>query len=136
MTGRTLTTETTMMIIEAARQAAQAQGLRASIAIVDSGANLLGFLRMDGAALATIDAACVKARTAARFEVPTRTFPALNPALAIPMLAGVNEPLGLFPGGIPLRAGGQMIGAIGVGGGTSEQDDAAAAAGAALLAAD
>src|ERR1700722_3213789 len=45
-----------------------------NIAIVDSGANLVAFLRMDGALLASIAVAEQKARTAAKFRRPTKAL--------------------------------------------------------------
>ena len=126
-----MTADMTSMVIAAARRAATDLGVGVSIAVVDAGANLTGFLRMDGAVLASVDTAQVKARTAARFGTATRNLPGMTPA-ALPMMAGVREPIGLFPGGIPIRIAGQIVGAVGVGGGTAEQDDAAASAAASI----
>lgn len=116
-----------LQILEAARTASQSAGVPTSIAMVDAGGNLVAFLRLDGALLASVESAQVKARTALFFGTETRNLPAglpITPAL----LGCVSYPVAFVPGGIPVRHNGRLVGAIGVGGGTGEQDHAIAVA--------
>jgi uncharacterized protein GlcG (DUF336 family) len=101
-----------------------------SIAIVDSGGNLLMLHRLDNAQLSSIRIAEAKARTAVEFRRPTK---ALEAAVAG---GGVGLRVLTFDacvaeGGVPIIAGGKIVGAIGVSGVASEQDAQVAMAGAA-----
>ncbi len=103
-----------------------------SVAVVDSGANLVAFARMDGGQLASIAIAEHKARTAAEFRRPTRAFEeaARNGAVAsVTTLDGVIA----SAGGVPLIEDGKLIGAIGCSGGTSAEDETTCLAGAATI---
>jgi uncharacterized protein GlcG (DUF336 family) len=118
--------------IEAARAEAEKHGWPLDIAVVDSGANLLAFARMDGAQLASIAVSEHKARAAASFRRPTRAFEeALQKSdyKYILTLDGVIA----SRGGIPLIEDGKLIGAIGCSGGTGSQDEVACLAGAATV---
>ncbi|HEY9638999.1 MAG TPA: heme-binding protein [Coleofasciculaceae cyanobacterium] len=123
-----LTAEQVTQIIEIIRQQAEMENCRFSIAVADAAGHLAGFLRMDGALLASVEVSQVKARTAVLFGTATKNLP-WNTPLAGPMADGVSFPIALLPGGIPIYVNGQLIGGIGVGGATGEQDDAAAQAG-------
>ncbi len=118
--------------IDAARAEAARLGIKVSVAVVDGGAHLVAFERMDGAALASGETSMVKARTSVMFGAPTRVFPFDQP-VAPALLGGVGFPVGLFPGGVPVVRDGVPVVAIGVGGSTAEHDDACAVAGAAAL---
>jgi uncharacterized protein GlcG (DUF336 family) len=108
-------------------------GLAMNIAVVDAGANLKAFARMDGAWLGSIDIAIRKARTARFFDMPTGEIGKLSqPGGPLFGIEHSNGGLISFPGGVPIRgAGGAVIGAIGVSGSTVENDHAVAEAGAA-----
>jgi uncharacterized protein GlcG (DUF336 family) len=120
------------MITSQAAQAAIAAGLtkatelgvKANIAILDEGAYLKAFIRMDGAALGSIDLARGKARTSALFGVTSEAvWDYCKPGAPAPGLERSNGGLMPFPGGIPLTsANGTLIGAVGVSGGTPTQD--------------
>lgn len=114
--------------LRAARQAAQDLGLGITVAVCDAGGHLLALHRDPHALLASLESAQSKARTAVYFGTETRHLPAdapITPAL----LAAVPQALAFLPGGIPLRtAGGDLIAAVGVGGGASGQDQAVAEA--------
>ena len=105
------------------------------IAVVDAGANLNAFARMDGAWLGSIDIAIKKARTARLFNVPTGALGELSqPGGPLYQIEVSNGGLITFPGGVPLMSDdGSVIGAIGVSGSTVEDDHAVATAGAAAL---
>jgi glc operon protein GlcG len=100
-----------------------------AVAIVDPAGDLVYFEKMDNTQVGSVDVAQAKARSAARFKRPTKAF---QDALAaggegwrILSLGGAIA----VEGGLPLMAGGRIIGAIGASGGTSQQDGVTAAAG-------
>jgi len=105
------------------------------IAIVDAGANLKAFVRMDDAFLGSIDICIKKAKTARLFNMPTGTLGELaQPGQPLYHIEFSNDGLITFPGGLPLKnAQGAIIGAIGVSGSSVEDDNAVAEAGAASL---
>ncbi len=102
------------------------------IAVVDAGANLKAFLRMDGAWLGSIDISMKKARTARYFDMNSGEIGKLSqPGKPLYGIEHSNNGLISFPGGVPLKnSQGQIIGAIGVSGSTVENDHAVAEAGA------
>ena len=122
-------------IVEAAIAASTDMGVLMDIAVVDAGANLKAFARMDGAWLGSIDIAIKKARTARLFNFPTGALGELSqPGGPLSQIEVSNGGLITFPGGVPLMADdGNVIGAIGVSGSTVEDDHAVATAGAAAL---
>ena len=119
------------LVLAAAIAAAEEQGTRMDIAIVDAGGNLKSFARMDGAWLGSIDIALAKARTARHVDLPSEELGALSqPGGPLYGIEGSNGGLITFPGGLPLTAAdGPVIGAIGVSGSTVEHDRAVAEAG-------
>ncbi len=122
------------MLAAAARKAADLK-VAMNIAVVDEGARLVAFIRMDGAWLGSIDIAQNKAFTARAFDMSTRELGEISqpedPAYGI---AHSNRGrVMIFAGGVPLKSEGQVIGAIGVSGGTPDQDEEVAEAGAAVF---
>jgi uncharacterized protein GlcG (DUF336 family) len=128
-----ITLETAEGTIAAAKKKAQEIGIAMNIAIVDYGANLLLFCRMDKAWLGSIDIAIRKAKTARFFNMETGDIGKLSqPGYPLFQIEVSNGGLISFPGGIPLKnKAGEVIGAIGVPGGSVKQDYEVAAAGAA-----
>ena len=120
-------------VVEAAKAKAEEIGTKMDIAVVDAGANLKAFLRMDGAWLGSIDIAIKKARTARFFDMPSGEIGKLSqPGGPLFNIEHSNRGLISFPGGLPITgADGAVIGAIGVSGSTVEDDHAVADAGAA-----
>ncbi len=110
-------------------------GVKMNIAVVDAGANLKAFARMDGAWLGSIDIAQRKARTARYFDMPTGELGKLSqPGGSLYQIEHSNGGLITFPGGVPIKnAQGAVVGAIGVSGNTVENDHAVATAGAAVV---
>jgi uncharacterized protein GlcG (DUF336 family) len=117
--------------IEAARKRAIELGTEMCIAVVDSGANLKAFHRMDDAWVGSIDIAIKKAKTAVFFGMPTGQIGKLSqPGGSLFGIEHSNEGLITFPGGLPIvDKGGVLIGAIGVSGSSVENDHAVALAG-------
>jgi len=105
-------------------------GCKMDIAVVDAGANLKAFARMDEAWLGSIDIAIKKARTARFFDMNTGEIGKLSqPGGALYNIEHSNGGLITFPGGVPVKDGqGNVIGAIGVSGDTVENDHTVAEA--------
>ena len=119
-------------MIDAARQAAESQGARVSIAVLDRGGHLVAFARMDGIHPGTVAVAEAKARTALLYNRPTE---ALAQALAGGNTAILTLPdLVALPGGVPVPGTAAASGAIGVSGAAPDVDEAIARAGAAAIA--
>jgi uncharacterized protein GlcG (DUF336 family) len=105
-----------------------------NIAVLDSGGHLKSFLRMDGALLGSIDLAFKKAKTAVLFESNSEAvWEFCKPGAPAHGLELTNQVLVTFAGGVPLRAGGEILGAIGVSGGSVAQDAEVAMSGAAAF---
>ena len=130
-----ITLDQALVAIAAARSKAVKQGTLMDIAIVDAGANLKAFVRMDDAFLGSIDICIKKAKTARLFNMPTGTLGELaQPGQPLYHIEFSNDGLITFPGGLLLKnAQGAIIGAIGVSGSSVEDDNAVAEAGAASL---
>jgi uncharacterized protein GlcG (DUF336 family) len=117
--------------LEAAIKKAEEIGTTMDIAIVDVGGNLKAFARMDGAWLGSIDIAQKKARTARWFDMNTGDIGQLSqPGGSLYNIEHSNGGLITFPGGVPIKDGDIVIGAIGVSGSTVENDHTVAVAGA------
>jgi glc operon protein GlcG len=122
-------------VIAAAKAKAAALGVKANIAVVDDGGHLLAFARMDGARPASAATAQTKAASAATFRQETGTLPPngepdllLNLSLQNAAAAGGGK-ITTLKGGVPVVIDGQVVGAVGVGGGSGEQDAEVAKAG-------
>jgi uncharacterized protein GlcG (DUF336 family) len=121
-------------VIVAAVKKCQEINVKQNIAVVDAGGNLKAFERMDGAWLGSIDIAIKKAKTARYFDMPTGEIGKLSqPGGPLYQIEVSNGGLITFPGGIPIKAGGQIIGAIGVSGSTVQNDHTVAEAGAGVI---
>ncbi len=106
-----------------------------NIAVVDEGNNLTAFARMEGAWLGSIDIAMNKAFTSRAFDISTIDL--ADHTQPGGQFYGIHVSNGgkvmIFAGGIPLKRGDRVIGAIGVSGGSKPQDQAVAEAGAAVI---
>jgi glc operon protein GlcG len=117
------------LIVSAAKDKAAVMKVNVNIAVVDDGGHLLAFARMDNARPASASTAITKAIAAATTRQATgpirrgETEPdlLLNLSLQNAAMAGGGKMTSLF-GGVPIVVDGQIIGAVGVGGGTGEQD--------------
>ena len=106
-----------------------------NIAVVDAGGNLVAHVRMDGAWIASIDISINKAFTARALDVSTEDL-AANAGPGEQFYgrhASNGGHIMIFTGGVPLRHNGQVVGAVGVSGGTGEQDKTVAEAAVAAL---
>ena len=130
-----ITLEEANKVVQAAKEKAEQIGTKMDIAVVDAGANLKFFIRMDNAWLGSIDIAVKKAKTARFFDMNTGDIGGLSqPGGALFNIEHSNGGLITFPGGVPLKnAEGEIVGAIGVSGSTVEDDHEVAVAGANAL---
>jgi uncharacterized protein GlcG (DUF336 family) len=126
-TKRVLTLDAAKQIAAAAHAEAMKNKWNMVIAIVDDGAHLLYLERMDSSQIASVVVAQEKAFTAVRFRRPSKAFEEA-------VVAGRNVVMTLpgatpIEGGLPIIVEGDLVGGIGVSGGTSAQDSLVAAAG-------
>jgi uncharacterized protein GlcG (DUF336 family) len=122
--------EQAQALIAAAQLKAKEIGVPMNVAVVDAGANLKAFVRMDNAWLGSVDIAIKKAKTARFFDMDTGAIGGLSqPGGPLYNIEVSNGGLISFPGGIPIKSAGEIVGAIGVSGGSVEQDHEVASAG-------
>ncbi len=130
-----ITAQQAARVIAAAEARAAAIGVPVNIAVLDAGAHLKAFARMDRAVLGSIDVALGKARTAVLFGARSEAiWDYCKPGAPAPGLELTNGGLVPFGGGIPLTGpDGLAIGAVGISGGAVAQDVEIAEAAAAAL---
>ena len=118
-------------ITAAAKKKALEIDTKMNIAVVDSGANLVSFVRMDGAWLGSVDISIKKAKTARFFDMNSGEIGKLSqPGESLYNIEHSNHGLISFPGGIPIKnEAGEIIGAIGVSGSSVGNDHVVADAG-------
>ena len=122
-------------IIAAAEKKAAKIGQPMNIAVADAGGNLVAHVRMDGAWLGSVDISIKKAWTSRAFDIATKDLAEHSQSGG--QFFGIHVSNGgkvmIFAGGLPLKRGGKVVGAIGVSGGSGKQDHAVAEAGAAAF---
>ncbi|AOW86605.1 cobalamin adenosyltransferase [Streptomyces olivaceus] len=122
-------------IIDAGIAEADRIGSPSNIAVADAGGSLVAHARMDGAQLGSIEHSVDKAHTSVLFRSATGDLARDSEpggqfwGMA---LSGLGRVL-VFAGGVPLRVDGEVVGVVGVSGGSQEQDTAVAKAAAAAL---
>jgi uncharacterized protein GlcG (DUF336 family) len=131
----TVTLEDARTVIAAAEAKAAEIGQPMNIAVADAGGNLVSHVRMDGAWIGSIDISINKAFTSRAFDIATKDLG--DNSQPNQQFYGIHASnhgrIMIFAGGIPLRRNGEVIGSIGVSGGSGEQDQTVAEAGAAAL---
>ena len=126
-----ITLEQAEKAIKAAKAKAAKLKVAMNIAVVDSGANLIAFAHMDDAWLGSIDISMRKARTARYFNMNSGEIGKLSqPGGPLYNIEHSNGGLITFPGGVLIKNGDEIIGAIGVSGDSVENDHTVAQAGA------
>ncbi|KRB86558.1 cobalamin adenosyltransferase [Sphingomonas sp. Root710] len=124
-TFKTLTLHDARRLIAAGEAKAEAIGVPYNLAVVDAGGNLISHVRMDGAWLGSIDIAINKAFTARAFDMATDDLAKM--AQSGKPLFGIDstnrDRIVIFGGGVPIRDGDTVIGAVGASGGTVDQDN-------------
>lgn len=127
--------ETARRVVAAAEAKAKEIGQPMNIAVADAGGNLVTHIRMDGAWIGSIDISIKKAYTSRAFDIATKDLATHSQSgnQFFGIHASNDGRIMIFAGGIPLKSGGKVVGAIGVSGGSGEQDHAVAEAGAAVV---
>ncbi len=115
-------------LLAGVKREAHPQGVRLAATVVDRGGNVVASMRMDDAQLGATSLANDKAVTAVSFRHPTRAWASSStPGASDWGLAGT---LGgrtiVFPGGVPVFAGDELVGALGVSGAAADVDEACA----------
>lgn len=123
-----ITRDSALSLIVAARHAARDLGINVAIAVTDAGGHLTAFEHADATPFLAAEVAINKAWTASSFGLSTLVWnqvvgqPATAPLAHHPRVMAVG-------GGVPAVVGGRVVGAIGVSGGNAQQDhDVAVAA--------
>jgi glc operon protein GlcG len=130
--GAPISLQRAQAVAQAAVTEATRRGWQLNIAVVDSGANLVTFVRMDGAQLASIAISEHKARAAVKYRRPTKAFEDAMQKSDLKYALTLDDIIA-SRGGIPLVEGGKLIGAVGCSGGTGSQDEAVCSAAAATI---
>src|SRR5690348_10744835 len=130
-----ITLEDARRVIAAAENKAREINQPMNIAVVDSGGNLVAHVRMDNAWIGSVDIAINKAWTARAFDISTKELAELSQSgdQFFGIHVSNNGRVMIFAGGVPLKRGGEVVGAVGVSGGLGKQDQAVAEAGAAVF---
>jgi uncharacterized protein GlcG (DUF336 family) len=113
------------VMMAAGEKQAHDLGIPYNLAVVDAGGNLISHIRMDGAWLGSIDIAINKAWTARAFDMATEDLAKM--AQSGKPLFGIHstndDRVVIFAGGLPVKRGKVVIGAVGASGGTVAQDE-------------
>lgn len=127
--------EDAQRVIAAGQAKAKEIGSPSNVAVVDAGGNLVAHIRMDNAWVGSVDISINKAFTARAFDIATKDL--AENAQPGKQFYGIHVSnhgrVMVFAGGVPLRQDGQVVGAVGVSGGTGEQDQTVAEAAAAAF---
>ncbi len=118
--------KTAKYIIEKVEEKAASMGVKAVVAVAEAGANIIAVESMDGAYFASYDIAVNKAYTCVALKMSTKKLSTLAlPGQSLYGIQFTNQgKIVIFGGGDPLMSQGNVIGAVGVSGGTEEQDTA------------
>ncbi|MGH9720077.1 MAG: GlcG/HbpS family heme-binding protein [Bryobacteraceae bacterium] len=130
-----MTLQDARRVIAAAEKKAEEIGQPMNIAVVDGGGNLVSHARMDNAWIGSIDISINKAWTARAFNIATKDLAGFSQSgdQFFGIHVSNHGRVMIFAGGVPLRRGDEVVGGLGVSGGTGKQDQAVAEAGAAAF---
>ena len=128
-TKQTISYESAVKMVAAAVAKAAQLGCKQNVAVVDDGGNLKAFGRMDGAALLGVEGCQRKAFTAL-FGVGTQAlYNAIKEDQSLVIGLSHFSRATMVGGGLPIVVDGEIIGGIGVGGGSVDEDVACSQAG-------
>jgi uncharacterized protein GlcG (DUF336 family) len=126
---RRLSLAKALELLALVRGEAEAQGLALAACVVDPGGNEIASQRMDGAVLGAMRLASGKAYTAVSWSMRSgELMQSTQPGGADWGFNTTDDRIVVYAGGLPLYAGGQLVGAVGASGGTAEQDEECVAA--------
>ncbi|WP_129116706.1 GlcG/HbpS family heme-binding protein [Halegenticoccus tardaugens] len=125
-----ITLDVAKQLVDTAEEKAEEIDVPMCIAVMDVGANLVAFHRMDDALLASVDIAQNKAYSSVSLRLDTETiWEVSQPGESLYGLGNTNDGrIVTFGGGIPLEVDGRVVGAVGVSGGSAEEDVSVASA--------
>ncbi|MGW1782422.1 GlcG/HbpS family heme-binding protein [Streptomyces sp. NPDC002143] len=114
-------------IIDAAHKRAQAIGKAVSVAVVDAGGFPIAIRRADGARPLTPDIARAKAYTAAVMQRPGKMLKKWQESQPVffaqlSQLPGAALPIMATEGSMTIKKDGEIIGGLGIAGGTADED--------------
>jgi uncharacterized protein GlcG (DUF336 family) len=126
-----MTLDTAKLVVDACEQKADEIGTPMVVAVTNSEGNLVAQHRMDGALLASVDISKNKAYTAAAVKLPTHELAdASQPGNSLYGIQNTDQGrMVIFGGGFPLVTDGEVVGALGVSGGSVDEDMEVAEAG-------
>ena len=128
-TKQTISYAAAAAMVAAAIKKAEELGCKQNAAVVDDGGNLMAFGRMDGAPILGVEGCQRKAYTAL-FGVGTQDlYSAIKEDQSLVVGLSHFARATMIGGGLPIIVDGQVVGGIGVGGGSVEEDVACAQAG-------
>ena len=127
---KNISTQAACAVAQAAVEKATELGIGINVSVVDSSAIEMAFLRMDHSFLPSLDIAKDKAYTSAGFGLPTMQWKDILEGNTQLQAGIVARPRVItFGGGLPIFEGKELIGAVGVSGGSEEEDVICAQAG-------
>lgn len=132
VTQTTLHWDAALTIARAALEKAAEINIRAAVAVMDRGGNLLAFARDPAAPFHSIGIAQDKATTSAGFGLATKQWwPVLEGMDSPGLLAGIASVprMVVFGGGVPVYVGAECVAGVGVSGGSEDEDETCARAG-------
>jgi uncharacterized protein GlcG (DUF336 family) len=119
----TITAAFATELVAAAESAAAEVGTSVVVSVCDRDGNLKAFLRMDGASLLSVGIAQDKAYTAASFGIPTdRWIDLLKGDEGLRTGIPHTPRFVVFGGGFPVRVDGELVGGLGISGGSVQED--------------
>ena len=124
MACETITLQLAKQLMEIIEKRAEAVGLKAVIALCNAHGNPIAVHCMDDAFLVSYDVATKKAYTSVAVKMSTMELSKI--AQPGQTFYGVDKLDGgkivIFGGGIPLKVDGEIVGGLGISGGTGEED--------------
>ena len=122
-TQKVLTIELAQTIAQEAMAKCRADGFKVTVTVVDSANLLKAFLRDDGAPMATVELGRMKTNSVMAFGRPSGPPANLPPGTPAPppLVPGTTN----LMGGLPIKVGDQLIGAVSISGAPGGDKDAA-----------
>jgi uncharacterized protein GlcG (DUF336 family) len=120
-----ITVDVAQKIAQEAMAKCRADGYKVSVRVVDHANIEKAFLRDDGAGMATVQVATMKTNSVMAFGRPSGPPPNLPPGAPVPAPVVPNTINAM--GGVPIKVGDQVIGAVSVSGAPGGEKDAACA---------
>ncbi|PBD01691.1 uncharacterized protein GlcG (DUF336 family) [Streptomyces sp. Ag82_O1-15] len=122
-----LTLDAAEEIVDAALKRARSLGKAVSVAVVDAGGFVVSVRRSDGARPLTPDIARAKAYTAAVMQRPGKMLKKWQESQPVffsqlSQLPGAAQPIMATEGSVTIKKDGEIIGGLGIAGGTADED--------------